>query len=145
MATQLKRRRTLAGLAAAMVLGAGLVTTSAGTAQAATNCGSTVWPDVYQNVREVMPSDFFGRHIVLRNGRASDASYAAIATGYHSSDRVWIDRKAPGSSSWFQCGPFSRSTSNRMDNFGWTMRACADVIYNNKRVHKCTGWYTDRG
>ena len=145
MAERQRRRRTLAGLAAAVALGGALVSTSAGSAQAATNCGGTVWPDVYQNVKQVMPDQFHGRHIVLFNGRASDGSYAAIDSGYRSGDRVWVDRKAPGATGWTQCGPFNRADSNRLDNFGWEMRACADVVLNGSRVHKCTGWYKDNG
>lgn len=138
-------KRGLTGLAAAAGLAGALVAAPAGAAHADTNCGSTVWPDIYQNVREVLPDRFEGRHLVLRNGRASDGSYGAIASGFRSGDRVWIDRRAPGSSSYFTCGPFSRWDTNRMDNFGWEMRACADIPFAGGRLGTCTGWYVDRG
>jgi hypothetical protein len=138
-------RRALATTGAAAVLGGALMVAPAGAAHAGTDCGGTVWPDIYVTVREVRPDRFEGRHLVLRNGRASDGSYGAIASGFRSGDRVWIDRRAPGSSSYFTCGPFNRWDTNRMDNFGWQMRACADIAFGGGRLGTCTDWYTDQG
>lgn len=134
--------KALATAGAAAALGGALMVVPAGAAQAGTDCGGTVWADVYVAIRT---TTLEGRTIQLRNGRASDGSYGLISSGYRSGDRVWIDRRAPGSSSYFTCGPFNRSDSNRMDNFGWEMRACADIAFAGGRLGTCTSWYVDQG
>jgi hypothetical protein len=119
------------------------MTIPAGTAHAGTtSCGSDATH--IASDYPVRETDLQGRHIALYNGRVFDDSYAMITSGYRSGDRVWVDRRAPGSSSWFQCGPFNSNMSNEMDNIGWEMRACADVLVNGSRQHACTGWYLDK-
>jgi hypothetical protein len=146
----MRKRMTLAVAASvsALVGGAlfiGSPSASAGTSDgsgiAGTNCGGTVWPDLYVNVREIRPETFHGRHVILYNGRASDGSYGAIDSGHRNGDLVWVDRRAPGAGNWEQCGPFRRWHTNRLDNFGWEMRACAQA----QGETRCTSWYHDRG
>jgi hypothetical protein len=132
-------RKALATLGAAGVISGALMVVPAGAAHADTNCGGTVWPDDYVTVRS---TTLEGRTIVLLTGRLADGSYGKIR-GYRSGDRVWVDRRAPGSSSYFRCGPFNGASTNRLDNFGWEMRACGDIQFGAGRLATCTSWYLD--
>lgn len=142
--------RTLGVLHAATAITGGA---SATPSQAGTDCGTGVYGgDVYWQARTASRD---GRTVALWSGKAFDESHAEITRGYspgvwdwrhwtyRDGDRAWVDRRSPGSSDWFQCGPFVSRRSHEMDNINYDMRACMDYRYGNGRRYICTDWYKD--
>lgn len=89
--------------------------------------------------------NFFGRTVQLRYNSTLRTAWGRILYG-RPGDRVWVDRRAIGSSNWDgPCGETAirtgTSTFTPMYNdSGVEMRACAYTTVS-RNIIACTGWY----
>jgi hypothetical protein len=156
----MKAKRSVRGLvlSAALVLGSatGVVLAPASAALATTaDCDGTAVVGVFERVGSGASFTYSGRSVELQNESLLDTySRAEIKSGYQSGDQVWVDRSyrtfslstkgivsdaTAESEGWKQCGPFSGSRTQSVNNSVHAARACARM----SGVSVCGKWYVD--
>ncbi|GAB6902538.1 hypothetical protein [Kineosporia succinea] len=140
--TMTRPARALMFAAAGAALTISPAMTSPALAAGTTNCGTTA--NGFDHHVVARSRTVGGHTIQLWTGAGFDEDFAKIAAGYRSGDRVWIDKRKTGASTWTQCGPFSRISSNEISNpdSRTQTRACFDYVTGGSRKAYCTEWYT---